>query len=547
MPSANFHFLELPVELHLEILSELEPHEITHLSQTCKALRAVCSIRQVWEAALKKICQVNGIFEPSYYPMESMDLQDLRRSALQPWRWKERCLGAAHSDSATDATQVQEANASTDVVLHCDLSAAIGTSDYLFSFHRVYLVPGGRYVFGVAGHSIHRKVICIWDLGPARPLQPFTTQGLYPFLVKEFGWQIDDEVSEPVIYGQCLRYVVRSTTARDGSRDTEATFQVFQVGPLPEDPRVRKIAEFAPGVPIMSDEVVRHWIDGDRVYIHISDSVFIWDFRRSLIATCVLSLLANNAPGGSLYQFTATGDRLIVCSSSVIWVWCTPPFEKLVLPLTLPVNDLEPMLRVPLSNLYTAADHTRLWSYLVLPEQRTSSCIRPAPSIEFDLVYIPDSHDPEATPQILVHRYALNFSLAYWGQNPLALVSKFSPPSDFPPIPLYDGRPRDFRYSVKQISSSLGGRSTAVVYSSPRMSMPTAICLLHTSTKSPVTSDGTRRWQHTTSKTAHVVRTTSSYDALSGRLAYICTNRNCGWEHGASTEKLSSVHIINTV
>ncbi|KAF6764499.1 hypothetical protein DFP72DRAFT_1130386 [Ephemerocybe angulata] len=78
--------LNLPLELFLCIIHELYAPDVLSLGQTCNAIRGAVNERRVWEAALRATCRLDQLFEPSYYPIEDLDILELQRAALEPWR-----------------------------------------------------------------------------------------------------------------------------------------------------------------------------------------------------------------------------------------------------------------------------------------------------------------------------------------------------------------------------------------------------------------------------------------------------------------------------
>ncbi|KAF5330248.1 hypothetical protein D9611_010653 [Ephemerocybe angulata] len=78
--------LNLPLELFLCIIQELYAPDVLSLGQTCNAIRSAVNQRRVWEAALRATCRLDQLFEPSYYPIEDLDILELQRAALEPWR-----------------------------------------------------------------------------------------------------------------------------------------------------------------------------------------------------------------------------------------------------------------------------------------------------------------------------------------------------------------------------------------------------------------------------------------------------------------------------
>ncbi|TEB24951.1 hypothetical protein FA13DRAFT_1905215 [Coprinellus micaceus] len=75
---------DLPIELAMYILTELRPLGLIRMSQVCKVSSSILADRSVWEGVLRCIYRDNLLFEPSFEPLDSLDLCRLKKAALRP-------------------------------------------------------------------------------------------------------------------------------------------------------------------------------------------------------------------------------------------------------------------------------------------------------------------------------------------------------------------------------------------------------------------------------------------------------------------------------
>ena len=106
-------------------------------------MNEVTSLRSVWERAFRTTCDKAQIFEPSYHPIEALDLGALKKRALGP-----KLL-------AETLTAWQGILPAREVVL--ETNAIFEEPSHLIG---VQLVPGGRYV--IVGTE---RSVSIWDIG----------------------------------------------------------------------------------------------------------------------------------------------------------------------------------------------------------------------------------------------------------------------------------------------------------------------------------------------------------------------------------------------
>jgi hypothetical protein len=112
------------------------------------------STRDIWIPVLRSTCRKNALFMPSF-PVDDMDLQEIKRAALGGYRWK----------------HMMEANNNSYLKPKSTTSFA-GIREDRNPFLSQFLVPGGRFLFVADGENL-----ALWDLGPpGRP--PFTSPAM---------------------------------------------------------------------------------------------------------------------------------------------------------------------------------------------------------------------------------------------------------------------------------------------------------------------------------------------------------------------------------
>ncbi|KAJ3547248.1 hypothetical protein NMY22_g1721 [Coprinellus aureogranulatus] len=272
---------------------------------TCQALRGTISQKDVWKPALKATCAKHRLFEPSF-PMQLMSVDELRRSAMGPMRWYRMCA------SLTDEKRILEPRSDTFVQSFTDLYGRHG--------RQLHLVSGGRYMLARASEQI-----TLWDLGC-----PYTQHSKHLLLdtVRFEGPQHVADVSNPVIEkSNFLRFTARveMKTHMLGDR-----LQVYEVGPLPEDGRIRLLNELEIPTNITTTRPVRaeKIFDHDCVAfladrgINLGHCVVVWNFATSLMASW---RCAAKHYGGYVIQIVIWRNMVISMEESRIVGWPMPP------------------------------------------------------------------------------------------------------------------------------------------------------------------------------------------------------------------------------
>ncbi|KAF5330169.1 hypothetical protein D9611_010651 [Ephemerocybe angulata] len=299
-------FLYLPLELHLCIIEELDAPDLLNLGQTCNAIRSTINQRRVWEAALRATCRLNQLFEPSYHPIEDLDILELQRAALEPWRRSASFTPEPPSDnpSGGESSVTSRNTLQKKIVLE-------GHDDYLefhVDFEDVCIVPGGRYILGMT-----TRYIALWDVGQtgkgswsSRPdrLAPSSIARATPG--KWIG-----EMSAPK--------AANATSFRFATTENNECFHVYEVGPLPDVCSIREIASLQ-GIP-RELYGYKFWLQGDSLVCHFDEGIVVWDFIQSRYTAIKTR--------GNGERMITSGNLIVAFQDVSIGVWTIPPLKPL--------------------------------------------------------------------------------------------------------------------------------------------------------------------------------------------------------------------------
>ncbi|KAF6764490.1 hypothetical protein DFP72DRAFT_423719 [Ephemerocybe angulata] len=288
---------DTPVELLFKIAADLDAIDVFRLSQACKLLHEMASQHQVWATALRGTCRSSQIFEPTY-PIDSMELPHLRRAALAPWR----------PVNILPGPEIRPGSAlRNDTIL-----PQIISGHCVAMVLRVHLIPGGRYLI-----ELVRRCFQIWDLGVPWTLENDLSSPVVICTQNADTGLAFNDISKPVRSGtDTLRMIAHGVppSVSLGDNDSASFLQIYEIGPLPKDCRIRLLAKHRVG-DLVIPKPMRYWLSGDRVYFVCDDThVLVWDYIRSLYASwnLVPSSLTWEGEAGELKQCTSVGDIFIV-------------------------------------------------------------------------------------------------------------------------------------------------------------------------------------------------------------------------------------------
>jgi hypothetical protein len=212
----------LAIELYLQIFRCVDPRDLLALGEvsrdlsssnmsrfsprcsysclTCIVLKGTTSHRTVWEEVLKKACDTCSYLEGSYQ-LQSMEIDELKRTAFGPYLWYKRLTGLARIGGT----------------LHPRCRRVIPTSSIQVesSLDMVHLIPGGRYILTQVAQSIS-----LWDLGSLGG--EYSQPKRIGTLEMETGCELQELFKLEIADARTLRFAVRITVGEGGTRYSES-------------------------------------------------------------------------------------------------------------------------------------------------------------------------------------------------------------------------------------------------------------------------------------------------------------------------------------
>ncbi|KAJ7689472.1 hypothetical protein B0H17DRAFT_1202359 [Mycena rosella] len=145
---------ELPLDNLIQILIFTEPTAIFSFGQTCKKFLEITLTRTVWMNAVRRMCELNGLFKPSF-PLDDMSLPELQYAAVSATWFTTRL----HKQKG-DATSVSLDPFVRRVFTPRVVKSSNVASEKSGAVKKLALVPGGRFLIIATDALIH-----LWDLG----------------------------------------------------------------------------------------------------------------------------------------------------------------------------------------------------------------------------------------------------------------------------------------------------------------------------------------------------------------------------------------------
>ncbi|KAF7360250.1 hypothetical protein MVEN_00753900 [Mycena venus] len=295
--------LELPIDNIFQILQFADPADIFVFGQTCKKFFEVTATRSVWMNALRRVCEINGLFVPSF-PYDDMSFSELQRAAT---------FGAA--PRFTRRLYKQAANNAVSTVPLAPLSRRIfrprvtkfssAATEEPGLLKTVNLVPGGRFLIITTSTLMH-----LWDLGYD------ATKLIKPHALASIALPKPD--SEPTISilptedGTGIEVMV--VMFKIGETTTIANYHIF---PLDTHPEFLPVSE-----PHTANMLMRGFLakPGCGV-VHDGREIFVWNTARNLWA----SWKADKIPD----KVFAYRDLIVGVDTKTITLWemPTPHYE----------------------------------------------------------------------------------------------------------------------------------------------------------------------------------------------------------------------------
>ncbi|KAJ7778196.1 hypothetical protein B0H16DRAFT_880412 [Mycena metata] len=289
---------ELPVDNIFQILSFSDPKDIVAFSETCQAFLQITSTRTVWLNALRRVCEINSLFKPSF-PFDDMSLLDLQRAAI---------FGAA--PRFTRRLYKQEADNGAMFPFHRRVfnprvtkSSKVASEDS-GTLKTLHLIPGGRFLIASTSTLVH-----LFDLGydATKLIRP---HALASVALPGPG---DPSISVlPTDDGTGLEVMVKARSYEVASRTCAiAHYQIFPLATCPE------FVARSETPTVIEDRVEEGFlIKPGLSLLQRARKIFIWDTVRNLWA----SWKADEFPE----EVFAYQDHIITISRKTITIWEIP-------------------------------------------------------------------------------------------------------------------------------------------------------------------------------------------------------------------------------
>ncbi|KAJ7739974.1 hypothetical protein DFH07DRAFT_70581 [Mycena maculata] len=262
-PNQMLNLMELPLDNVIQIFKFVDPADIFTLQRTCKKFLDLTLTRTVWLNALRRICEMNSLFEPSF-PFDDMSLLELQRAATSVSR------------RFTKKLYKPEGDALSPFVSRILTPRVVKTSNVAARDPGVLktldLVPGGRFLFITTDTVVH-----LWDLGQGanKLIKPHALASI----------ELPDQSSEasisflPTPDGTGLE-VMATSLEQDGSR--KFTIAVYRIYPLATNPEFVPVTE---AIPFPNVYIMRSFlVKPGRCVLHCVRHVYVWDTTRNLWA-----------------------------------------------------------------------------------------------------------------------------------------------------------------------------------------------------------------------------------------------------------------------
>ncbi|KAJ7785349.1 hypothetical protein DFH07DRAFT_7929 [Mycena maculata] len=249
MPYPTSCWSEFPVDLIINTMGFMMPHEILVLRKVSQSIAHITRERSVWIDALRRLSLKHGIYTPSF-PLTAMTLDELEHAAT-----------ACRRFSARLRHKFIQPN---DSLLSPIASQFIEATRPGEDFDHLRFLPGGRFLVTTFGCTLR-----LWDLGTTptnaklNPIASFELEGVTD--IQSVRTRASNSSSEALL--------IVSTT------ESQSVFRVyiFTIYPPASNP---KFTLFAPILTLPMDGRYPNIIGATSQHVSIStaSSMVIWDF-----------------------------------------------------------------------------------------------------------------------------------------------------------------------------------------------------------------------------------------------------------------------------
>ncbi|KAJ3529115.1 hypothetical protein NMY22_g9131 [Coprinellus aureogranulatus] len=230
---------KLPPDIVGQILQRLDPVDILAMRATCRMFYRAAASRNVWMAALVRVCEEHGIYKGTY-PLEKMTLAELEHAASGPHRF---------------IKFIDDVNKPAERAI----------DEYYGGIEHISLVPGGRFLFTASTHPV--ATVCLWDLGynMHAPVKPF------PLATTPFDGGIILNISAfPSSDGRLLRIAVLEVPS---GTDTSASLGLYLINAACPTPKFQLERE---------QKLIENPTRYDRSYMHCSGPIVVLKYQKSI-------------------------------------------------------------------------------------------------------------------------------------------------------------------------------------------------------------------------------------------------------------------------
>ncbi|KAJ2912370.1 hypothetical protein MD484_g8052, partial [Candolleomyces efflorescens] len=273
---------------------------MTFYAWNSRAMREMISTRDVWISVLRSTSRKNALFMPSF-PVDEMELQEIKRAALGAYRWKRMTAGEMNHLTPKSTTSIGE--------------------EYN-PFIRQFLVPGGRFLF-----VINRGILVLWDLGPpGRP--PLTSPLMIASVKLEAQPRKRTRITVTSSGSDRLRVAVLSENGVNASMDSVDVVKIYDVCPVADEPAFIELGSLELlGAPPPEEALESSWefrlrMHNDRLLIQVCGTLIVWDFAEGTYTSWCTA--HKDSPKTHLPPVIFTGDMVLGFVSTKVVGWSVP-------------------------------------------------------------------------------------------------------------------------------------------------------------------------------------------------------------------------------
>ncbi|KAH8827224.1 hypothetical protein DL96DRAFT_1816233 [Flagelloscypha sp. PMI_526] len=327
-PQGN-QLLDLSPELHLLILSYLEPLDVLAIRLTSRGLFSASNERRVWTEKLRRLCYERDIYLPTF-DLPSMALIDIEKATCHPTLLERHLLREPTQDKLL-------------VTLSSTVLDDTNPSDRN-GIRNLYFIPGGRFLLGFSP-----KRIQIWDL-----LDPTQPRRISSMDLTRTGRILNTDVHCPAsgdtVYLFAQMFVVPGT--KYANQGYETALMVLELDLVNRRRLSRRIVGLRRG--LMHINVAAEFLLAlDYTRPSGEERFWGWDLSQHHFAKFTLGGRSTNGDGAGNWDLLIQGRQLVLYEfhardpiSCTVTVYPLPTFRKRA---DLALQRLDPISRMAFS------------------------------------------------------------------------------------------------------------------------------------------------------------------------------------------------------